>query len=269
MGYFQTNPVFGQVEKNVATVLRRFSRLGGREADLIVLPELFNSGYQFVSKKEAHDLAEAVPGGYTTRRLAEVTEDLGLWVVAGIAERKGRNIYNSAVLIGPRGHVATYRKIHLFFEEKRWFKPGMEPFGVQSIRLRDRRKIRIGMMVCFDWFFPESVRSLALAGAEVIAHPSNLILPYCPEAMVTRCIENRVFTVTANRIGSEARGGKKRLTFIGQSEIVSPGGEILIKAPSKKSSLGIVSIDPAMARRKSVTRFNHLFRDRRPSLYRS
>ncbi|HSG04856.1 MAG TPA: nitrilase-related carbon-nitrogen hydrolase [Nitrospiria bacterium] len=268
VGFLQTHPVFGQVEKNVDAVLRRLSRLGRGKADLMVLPELFNTGYQFVSKKEARELAEEIPRGATARRLAEAAGDLGLWMVAGIAERKGKDIYNSAVLIGPRGHRATYRKIHLFYEEKRWFTPGREPFRVQAIKLRSGKKLRVGMMVCFDWIFPESVRSLALAGAELIAHPSNLVLPYCPQAMVTRCIENRVFAVTANRVGSERRGGKKRLGFIGQSEIVSPNGEILRRASSGKPGLGIVEIDLREARRKTVTRFNHLFRDRRPGLYR-
>lgn len=122
-------------------------------------------------------------------------------------------------------------------------------------------------MICFDWFFPEVARSLALAGAEIIAHPANLILPYCPDAMVTRCIENRVFAITANRIGSEQRGGKRRLTCIGRSEVVDPKGRILRRAPSDKDSLEIVEINPHEARNKKISPRNHLFRDRRTQFF--
>ena len=261
-GFYQFRPVFGEVRKNVESVLLRLNRIDRGEADLIVLPELFNSGYQFISRREVAELSEEVPEGFTTRRLSEFAKDKKIWMVAGLPERAGRVFYNSAVLIGPKGYVATYRKLHLFYEEKLWFKPGMNRF-----RSYDIVKARIGIMVCFDWFFPEAARSLALAGAEIICHPANLVLPYCPEAMVTRCLENRVFAITANRIGSERRGGKKRLTYIGQSEIVDPKGRILFRAPRNQETLKILEINPREARHKSLNRYNNLLLDRRTDLY--
>jgi predicted amidohydrolase len=108
-----------------------------------------------------------------------------------------------------------------------------------------------------------------LAGAEIICHPANLVLPYCPDAMVTRCLENGVFAITANRIGSELRGGKKRLTYIGQSEVVDPNGRILFRAPRNKETLKMVEINPREARHKTLNRFNHLFLDRRTDVYRT
>lgn len=122
-------------------------------------------------------------------------------------------------------------------------------------------------MICFDWFYPEAARALALQGADIIAHPSNLVLPHCPESMVTRCLENRVFSITANRIGSEARGGKERLSFIGSSEVVDPRGRILHRAPREIEDLAIIEIDPAEARIKSLNPYNDLLRDRRPAFY--
>jgi predicted amidohydrolase len=122
-------------------------------------------------------------------------------------------------------------------------------------------------MVCFDWIFPEACRTLAIRGAEVICHPSNLILPFCPEAMKTRCIENRLFAVTANRVGFEQRGGKERLTFIGQSEIVSPTGEVLHRASSTREEAVSIEIDPRWAKSKRINPFNDLLRDRRRDLY--
>ena len=118
-------------------------------------------------------------------------------------------------------------------------------------------------MICFDWFFPESARTLALRGADIIAHPSNLILPHCPDAMVTRCIENRVFAVTANRIGSEQRGDKEKLMFIGKSQIASPMGEILYRASGDKEELTVVEIAVERARDKNLNSFNDLFDDRK------
>jgi len=126
---------------------------------------------------------------------------------------------------------------------------------------------KIGVMVCFDWFYPESARTLALKGADIICHPSNLVLPHCPDAMVTRSLENRVFSITANRIGVEARGGRKPLTYIGLSEIVDPCGSILHRAPSDREDLHVVDIDPQTARDKSLNGYNNLFRDRRPDVY--
>jgi predicted amidohydrolase len=261
-GFYQFRPVFGEIRRNVESVLRRLNRLARGETDLIVLPELFNSGYQFVSQREVSELSEEVPRGFTTRRLCEFAKDKKIWLVAGLPERAGKKFFNSAVLIGPQGHAATYRKVHLFYEEKLWFNPGMNRF-----RSYDIGKARVGIMVCFDWFFPEAARSLALAGAEIICHPSNLVLPYCPEAMVTRCLENRVFAITANRIGSEKRGGKKRLTYIGQSEVVDPKGRILFRAPRNQEALKILEINPREARNKTLNRFNHLLLDRRTDLY--
>ncbi|HET9961524.1 MAG TPA: nitrilase-related carbon-nitrogen hydrolase, partial [Nitrospiraceae bacterium] len=89
----------------------------------------------------------------------------------------------------------------------------------------------------------------------------------CPESMVTRCLENRVFSITANRIGSEARGGKERLSFIGSSEVVDPRGRILHRAPREIEDLAIIEIDPAEARIKSLNPYNDLLRDRRPAFY--
>ncbi len=122
------------------------------------------------------------------------------------------------------------------------------------------------MMVCFDWFFPETARLLALAGADVIAHPANLVLDWCQRSMVTRCLENNLFAVTANRFGSESRGGKA-LTFTGGSQITAPRGKILASAGPATDALEIIEIDPDMARDKNVTAVNHLLDDRKTKLY--
>ncbi len=124
-------------------------------------------------------------------------------------------------------------------------------------------------MICFDWRFPESARTLALAGADVVAHPSNLVLPHCPQAMITRCLENRVFAVTADRVGTEERIPGSPLRFIGQSQVVDPDGNILIRASETDEEIQIVDIDIEKARNKSINAYNDLFKDRRNDIYRT
>jgi predicted amidohydrolase len=258
-GYFQFDPVFGEVLRNLDVVA---TRLDVVEADLIVLPELFATGYQFVSKDEVQGLAESVPDGPTTKRLIDLARRRRMTIVAGLPERAGGHCFNSAVVVGPKGFMGCYRKTHLFFEETLFFTPGDSGFQVWDIG-----SAKVGVMICFDWFYPEAARTLALQGADIIAHPSNLVLPHCPDSMVTRCLENRVFSVTANRVGSESRGGKDRLSFIGMSEVVDPRGRILHRAPREEEDLTIVEIDAREARTKTINSYNDLLRDRRPALY--
>jgi predicted amidohydrolase len=259
VGFYQTNPVFGEVKHNLDRISGRLSQV---RCDLMVLPELFASGYQFVSRAEAEGLAEPIPDGPTTQRLIELAKDRDMYLVAGLPERAGSRCYNSAVLVGPSGFIGRYRKTHLFFEETLFFTPGDTGFQVWDIG-----PAKVGVMVCFDWFYPESARILALKGADILCHPSNLVLSHCPDAMVTRCVENCVFSVTANRIGSEARGGKARLNYIGSSEIVTPGGRILHRALHDQEEVTVLEIDPTEARNKALNPYNDLLRDRRPSLY--
>jgi predicted amidohydrolase len=260
VGFYQYEPQFGEVAKNLDAVA---AALEQAEADLIVLPELFASGYQFVSQDEVMQLAEPVPDGPTTRRLGEIAKRRRMVIVAGLPERAGAACYNSAVVVGPSGFIGCYRKTHLFFEETLFFTPGDTGFQVWDIGLA-----KIGVMICFDWYYPEAARTLALKGAEIICHPSNLVLPNCPDSMPVRCLENQVFAITCNRTGSEARGGKDQLTFIGNSEVVAPRGAILHRASRDQEELCIVEIDPADARNKALTPYNDLLRDRRESLYR-
>lgn len=259
VGFLQFDPMFGEVKRNLDRVSERLSR---ENCDLMVLPELFATGYQFVSETEVRSLAESIPDGPTTQRLMELARERNMYLAAGLPERGGNGCYNSAVLVGPRGFIGLYRKSHLFFEETLWFRPGDTGFQVW-----DLGRAKVGLMICFDWYYPESARTLALKGAQIICHPSNLVLPHCPDAMVTRCLENRVFAITANRIGTEARGEKSPLTFIGNSEVVTPRGKILQRASRDLEEVTVVEVDPSDAADKTLNSYNDLFRDRRIELY--
>ncbi|MCP8315823.1 MAG: acyltransferase [archaeon] len=260
LGFVQTNPVFGEKEKNVEEAINLSRRAGG---DLIVFPELFNTGYAFISKKEAYDLAEEIPNGYTTMMLIEHSKESNKTIVAGLAERFGDKVFNSSVIVSNGRFIGVYRKIHLFYKEKFWFS-----IGDTGFKVFDLGSFKIGGMICFDWFFPESARILALEGADVIAHPSNLVLPgLCQKAMLTRSLENKVFIITANRIGTEVRDGE-RFHYTGRSQITSPSMKILASAKEDEITAKVVDVDISEARNKNITKFNHAIQDRRVEFYR-
>jgi predicted amidohydrolase len=258
VGFFQFRPIFGQVHLNRKKVVEKLSSF---EADLLVLPELAFTGYHFQDRAELFPLAEDPANSPTIEALSELCLGKNFFVVSGFAEKQGKLLYNSAVLIGPSGLIHIYRKIQLFFREKDIFRPGNIPLQVQEIK-----GARIGMMICFDWIFPEISRILALQGADIICHPANLVFSYCQSAMLTRCLENGIFAITANRFGTEKRP-HGTLRFTGKSQIIAPKGELLYRARSQREELVIVEIDPAQAGNKKMTEKNDLFADRRPALY--
>lgn len=259
VGYFQFCPEFGAVQHNRDQLA---AHLGEVDCDLLVLPELAFSGYQFVTRDEVLDLSERVPDGPTTRVCVDLARCYNMHLVVGLPERDGDRCYNSAIVVGPSGFLGCYRKTHLFFEETLFFSP-----GDSGLQVWDIGQARLGVMICYDWYYPEVARTLMLRGAEIVCHPSNLILPYCPDAMVTRSLENRIFSITADRIGQEARGGKPPLTFIGKSSVISPKGVVLSRASADQAECVVVEIDPGEARDKSLNPYNDMLKDRRPRSY--
>jgi predicted amidohydrolase len=259
VGFLQLRPKFGAVKENVRAAK---SLLKNISEATVVLPELFNTGYLFRSKEELIRLSESATNGYTVTEMKKLAKKRQLTLVFGMAERKGKKYYNSAVLVTPKGKTLSYQKTHLFDREKLFFHAGDKSYAVHLID-----GVKIGMMVCFDWLFPEVARVLALRGAQIICHPSALVMPYCQEAMRTRSLENKVFSVTANRIGTEKRGSFS-VSFTGKSQIVDPRGDILASAGERSESLKIVEIDVEQAKDKTVNTNNDLFKDRKVALYR-
>jgi predicted amidohydrolase len=258
VGYLQFRPRFGEISVNTARILRA---LKGARADLIVLPELPFTGYCFASRRELSTLAEDPRKSQALESLIALCRERDFFLITGFAERARDRIFNSSLLLGPRGLLQTYRKVHLFKDEKRWFDPGDLPFALKSVR-----GLRVGMLICFDYIFPEATRALALKGMDLLAHPSNLVLDYCQRAMFARSVENGIFSITANRFGEDRRPHGS-LLFTGKSQVVGPRGKILRRAPGQRQELAIVTIDPARARDKFMTPRNHLLRDRRPEFY--
>lgn len=253
VGVLQFAPKFKAKEENLTRIEKFITNVS---VDGIVLPELATTGYAFESKAELIPFAEPIPGP-TTDRLSKLAASSGMWIVFGMAELYNENIYNSCVFISQGQKLYKYRKIHLFRDEKFIFTPGDSPFQVLSID-----NVKFGLLVCFDWIFPEATRSLALQGAQIICHPANLILPYCQLGMRTRAVENGVFIITANRTGEE-----QGMKFTGKSQVVNPRGEVILKFTSKDQCVKVVEIQPDDALNKNITEHNHLFKDRRKEFY--
>ena len=260
VGYYQFRPLFGRPDHNCEKIV---TALAAAEADLVVLPELALSGYSFKDKNELMKYAEDPAASRRLEKISDLAKARACYFVIGFAEREGARCFNSAALIGPAGIAHIYRKAHLFNAEKFLFEPGNTGFTVHEVK-----GMKIGMLICFDWVFPEAARVLALKGAQLICQPANLVLAYCQQTMLARCIENGIFAITANRYGAEKRPHGS-LKFTGQSQIAAPGGKLLRRAAARREELYITEINPRDADNKMITEHNGLFADRRPEFYRA
>ncbi len=226
-------------------------------ADLIVLPELANSGYNFRDRNHALEMAESIEDSEFIdwlRRWALMHETS---IVTGFLEKDGDKLYNSSVFISKKGKKEIYRKVHLFMNEKNIFDKGDKGFKVFQVD-----DYKLGMLICFDYLFPEPWRMMALQGADIIAHPSNLVTDNAFKVIPAQSIMNGYYVVTTNRIGSEGD-----LTFAGKSFLTNPKGTLLATASADKPEVLLTKIEVEMARDKMITPMNHVLNDRFPEDY--
>lgn len=264
----QMEPVVGEKDRNVSRSLEFITAAADQGARLIVLPELANSGYVFETREEAFELAEEIPDGPTCAAWAKIAAKRGIYLVAGISERYGQVLYNSAVIIGPHGYIGTFRKVHLWNEENLFFEPGNLGFPVFQTPIG-----RIGTFICYDGWFPESYRMCALQGADIVCIPTNWVpIPGQDknrEAMANILVmgsahSNSLFVAAADRVGTE-RGQP----FLGESLIVSyTGWPIGSPASGTEEEIIYADVNLADARRKrNWNEYNQVLRDRRTDIY--
>jgi predicted amidohydrolase len=259
----QIKPALGEKERNLEVCLGRLEEAAASGAELLVLPECAIPGYMFDSGAEALPYAEEIPGP-STQALIDASRRLGMHVVCGLLEREGDLLFNAAVLVGPDGLIGSYRKTHLpFLGVDRFTVPG------DVLPVFDTPLGHIGLEICYDLRFPEATRTLALAGADIVAHPTAFpVAARIQTELITvaRAAENRIFLLTANRVGKE-RGGE----FCGWSQIVDPYGVRLAEAGPTEETLLVADIDLEQARDKDYVIPGeyelYLFGDRRPELY--
>jgi predicted amidohydrolase len=256
----------GAAAQNRAAALDAAGRAADAGARIIVLPELAPSGYMFASPQEARSAAEPADGPAVTE-WAELAARRHLVIIGGFAELGADGlVYNSAVLADPGGVLAVYRKVHLWDAESDFFVPGSEPPPVVATEFG-----QIAVMICYDVEFPEWVRLPALAGADLLAVPTNWPAEPVPPGerpMVVANVQaaafaNRMFVVAACRVGEE-RG----VSWVGGSLIAGPDGYPLAgPAGASDPEVLVADCDLALARSKATSPRNDPHRDRRPALY--
>jgi N-carbamoylputrescine amidase len=251
-------------DHNLERSLQFIERAATEGADLVVLPELANSGCDLGSRERALALAEEIPDGPTVRAWRGAAESSGICVGGGLLEREEDVLHNSVVLLEP-GVVGRYRKTHLWDKEKRLYEPGRE------LPVFDTSLGRIGLLICYDAWFPEAARTLALKGAQIICIPSNAPDDWVPEhhrrgdltMLNVHCIAganaNRVFVAAANRVGDG---------YLGRSCVVDVTGGVLALAGASEEEIISAEIDLERAKReKRLTDASHAFGDRNPAAY--
>jgi N-carbamoylputrescine amidase len=262
----------GDVEANLEAVGRLAEQASAQGADLLVLPEMATAGYAFRDRDEMAPFAEPADGsGAGLRGWSDLASRHGMFIAGGFPERSGDDHFNSAALVGPGGVVGIYRKVHLFFNEKDLFRPGDMGWPVFDLPFG-----RVGLQVCYDTFFPEAGRSLALNGAELICTPGNFVrnfrrrvyneqgLTQAGVASMGIASQNQVYVALAARTGEE-----REIGFIGASLIVGWDGWPLAGPASRdREELLVAELDLAEATaKKQRNPRNHALGDRRPETY--
>lgn len=268
----QFNPQVGveNLKANSEAVYERLHQAVAEGANLIVLPELATTGYTFESRAEAYAHAEPVPSGATVAGWVEFAAAHDAYIVGCLPELDGAELFDTAVLVGPEGYIGKYRKTHLWNEEKLFFSPGNVGFPVFPTRIG-----RIGLLVCWDIWFPETARIVAQQGADIICIPTGWVWTppplydasgTCMAAYLTMTAAhvNNVIIATADRIGTERTSG-----FMGNSLIAGTNGWPIdrIAGPDEDTIL-YADVDITASRGAPIwNQFNDLHRDRRTDLY--
>lgn len=264
VGIAQIDCKFKSKEANIDKCEKFIIKAKEHSVDLLVFPECTMNGYVYNGFDEAFVEAETVPGDLADK-LVSLCNKYHITGLFGMLEKENAKLYNIVLLVTPEGVVGKYRKTHLLhLGVDRFTTPGSE------ISVYNLPQAKVTPLICYDLRFPEPSRVAALKGAQIILSPSNF--PKGAEAYSsfinkTRGCENRVFVVSANRVGVE--GGYE---FIGKSQIVNNLGHVLAEASGDKEELIYADISPEIADMKHTVivpeeyEFN-VFEDRKTDVY--
>lgn len=234
IGFFQYDVFWRDRDGNLAYIQ---SKLAKASFDLLVLPELFTLGYAANSREDVLPFAEDLKQSHTVNYLRDIMRDHQAFITGTIPEISGANLYNTAILVGPDGLVASYRKIHLTDYEKRIYQPGNEVISGSC------KETNVGLSICFDAWFAALSSKLKTQDAHIITNSSCFGGEVTPTLFPIRALENQCFVINCNRIGTEYFDGEPE-SYRGESQIVSPDGKVLFKADNKES-LTILDVDLA------------------------
>jgi N-carbamoylputrescine amidase len=264
----QMAPRIGDKAANLRRSVDLIEEAARQGAVVAVLPELANTGYVFASRQEAFALAESVPDGESSQVWLEVARRCKIHVVAGIAERVGDRLFNAALLAGPHGYIGTYRKLHLWGDEHLFFESGDLGLPVFHTEIG-----RLGAIICYDGWFPEVYRLLAMQGADFVCMPTNWVpMPGQVEghaAMANTLAMANAHSNGLNIICADRVGAERGQPFIGQSLIVGAQGWP-VAGPASRDSEEILYASINLRKSRSARHlnvFNDVLRDRRDDIY--
>jgi N-carbamoylputrescine amidase len=252
VGVVQYSPVFGQVESNAAHSSELILKAVSDGADLVVLPELCNTGYIYDSRDHAYSCGEDITDSVSIRAWHKVALNHSVYVVAGMNERYQGRSYNTAVLIGPEGLIGVYRKLHLWDKENLVFHKGEAFPEVYALPFAN-----VSMQICYDLWFPEVSRKQALLGADLICVPTNW--SPTPEGkaydqyglfaghylLISNAIANNLAFACADRIGQECE-----LQFLGGSSLIDSTGQVLHLSGRDNEDVKVVQMNSSSDNKK-------------------
>lgn len=251
----QFDPQVGKIDRNFKQVVELVDKAD--DSRLVILPELANSGYNFINREHAFSFASTVEKSPFVEMLVEKAKKRNNYIVSGFHELDGNELFNTSLFISPNGEIGKYRKIHLFMHEKQIFTKGN--LGLPVFELDN---FKMGMLICFDYLFPEVWRIMGLKGVDVVVHPSNLVTYKAFKVVPAQAVINRFFIFTTNRIGTE-----RDVSFSGRSFVVDPEGDVINEASVAGEEVLFTEIDPLKSRDKMITAKNHVLDDRFPEEY--
>jgi len=264
------------IEENLTKAEKIVRKAAEKGANLILLPELFKSPYFCQKEKyEYFDLAEDAESSKTISRFQKLAKELGVVLPVSFFEKAGNVFFNSLVMIDADGaNLGIYRKSHIptgeCYEEKFYFSPGNTGFKVFKTRYG-----KIGVGICWDQWFPEVARSLALKGAQLIVYPTAIgtepVLPkdskdHWQNTMRGHAAANIIPVLASNRVGTEV-DANSQMTFFGSSFIANEDGNVVVELSRTEENFALVDFDLDAIDKKRIAW--GVFRDRRPDLYRS
>ena len=271
------------VAANLARAEAHIRTAAGRGAQIVCLKELFNAPYFCKAQQsDRFDLAEPIPGP-TTERMQALAKELAVVVVVPLFERQAAGLYrNSAAVIDADGRLmGSYRKLHIpddpLYFEKYYFTPGDAERGGPGFKVWKTRYATIGVLICWDQWFPEAARITALLGAEILFYPTAIgwhpserqewgatQVESWRTIQRSHAIANGVYVASPNRIGHEDEAGTDGLTFFGHSFIADPSGRLIASAGEEEAVL-VAACDPGQI--ESTRRNWPFLRDRRIDAY--
>jgi predicted amidohydrolase len=252
-------------EYNLLKIEEFINRAIADKAEVLVVPELANSGFAFNGPSEARDAAEPIPDGPVISMLINKAKEKKVYICSGLLEKDGNDLFNSAVLVGPEGFIGKYRKLHLWNKESLWWK-----HGDMGLPVFDLPFARVGLLICYDLWFPETARILKLQGVDLLLSPTNWDVDpkiiteenlISPDVAAIMAHVNSLFIIS-----SDTCGYQRDIYFHGMSQIAGPLG-CIIQASEDKEEIITAEINIEDARKTDWTEYNDIIGDRRTDVY--